>query len=124
MNKKFKVRSNTPKQTIDSVKADFAKLGKVAGESKVVVGAGIGLAVLNCSLKWEVQEDSIIFSASGSHGISGVGIIFVLFCILFGFFLPFFFIGILILIIIYYLEVTQINQKISEGIDEIKFKFE
>lgn len=124
MNKKFKVKATEPELIIDSVKKDFAQLGKKTGSNKVVVGAGIGLAVMNCSLKWEIQSDSVFFNVTGFHGISGVGIIFVLFSALFGFVLPFFFGGIVVLLIIYYLEVMQVNQKISEGIDEIKFRLE
>jgi hypothetical protein len=94
-----------------------------AGNNKVVIGSG-GLAVLNCSLKWEIQSDSVLFSITGSHGISGVGIFFVALSIFFGFILPFSLVRILILIIVYYLEVMQVNQKILERIDEIKFYFE
>ena len=71
MNKKFKIRSTIPKSTIDSVKKDFTQLGRSSGNNKVVIGAGIGLAVLNCSLEWETKDNFIIFSVSGSHGISG-----------------------------------------------------
>lgn len=124
MNKKFKVRSPDPKLIVDSVRKDFARLGRGGSNNKVVIGAGIGLAVLTCSLNWEIEKDAVLFNIAGSHGISGVGIIFVLMSIFFGFLLPFFFGGILILLIIYYLEVMQIKQKISEEIDNIKFKFE
>jgi hypothetical protein len=124
MNKKFKIRSSNTKTTVDSVASEFSRLGKGNDPKRVVIGAGIGLAVLTCSLNWEILKDSVIFTIKGSHGISGIGIVFVLLSIFFGFFLPFFFGGILILLIIYYLEVMQIKQKISEEIDNIKFKLE
>jgi hypothetical protein len=124
MNKKFKVKATDSELIIDSVINDFAQLGKRRGKNKVVVGAGIGLAVISCSIKWEVQSDSVFFNVTGSHGLSGFGIVFVLFSMLFGCVQLFFFSGILMLLIIYYLEVMHVNQKISEGIDEIKFRLE
>lgn len=124
MKKKFKIKSTEPKTTVESVSTYFNKLGKKKGKNKVIVGAGIGLAVITCQLKWETKENYIVFSVNGSHGISAVGIVFVLLSALFGLFIPFLFSSILILLIIYYLELTQINQKISEGVDEIKFNFD
>jgi len=75
MQKKLKVKYNIdPKATIESVIKDYKSIGISTGENTVVVGGGIGLAVLDCKLAWETREKDILFTVKGSDGASGAAI--------------------------------------------------
>jgi len=125
MNKEFVILSSDAKVTVDSVASEFSKLGVSSDSKRVAIRLGIRLAVLTYSLNWEILEDSVKFTVKGIHGISGTGIgivitiAFVSITFPLGIFSLIYFILILLVLIMYYVEIIQVNKKIEISLNSI-----
>ena len=123
MNKTIKIRT-TDSGIRDKVVSSLIENGIIEskkpnrdGSLPFSVKGKVGLCKVYGSLGVSEIQEGLLIKVNGKNGVTGAGIVIT-------FFLIFTILGIILLLLMYYLEVNSLNSKVTEVLASLKEEFE